>query len=158
MPDMRNQDAQNETRVAWARAALSIVLTSGLLIGCGPSNEASEEAKLPAGSTLLHGGGATFPAPLYEKWFADYHAKYPERYIKYEAVGSGEGVRRFIGKNIADKERVDFGASDAALQDSELAQADNNALMIPVTAGCVVLAYNLPQVRGRLRLSRRAYA
>ena len=67
--------------------------------------------------------------------------------IKYAVVGSGEGVRRFIGKNIAEDEKVDFGASDAAMSDAEIARADNNALMVPVTAGCVVLAYSLPGVQ-----------
>jgi len=72
-------------------------------------------------------------------------------------VGSGEGVRRFIGKNVADKDKVDFGASDSAISDVELAQADNNALMVPVTSACLVLAYNLPGFHGELRLSRKAY-
>ena len=63
-----------------------------------------------------------------------------------------------IGKNIEEREQVDFGASDAAMQDSELAQTDNNALMIPLTAGCVGLAYNLPGLQQPLKLSRRAYA
>ena len=72
-------------------------------------------------------------------------------------MGSGEGVRRFIGKNVADKDKVDFGASDSAISDVELAQADNNALMVPVTSACLVLAYNLPGFHGELRLSRKAY-
>jgi phosphate transport system substrate-binding protein len=76
----------------------------------------------------------------------------------YAAVGSDEGVRRFIGKHISTEEKVDFGASDAAMSDAEISSTGNNALMIPVTAGCVVLAYNLPGFRGELKLSRKAYA
>src|SRR5208283_3250724 len=73
-------------------------------------------------------------------------------------VGSGEGVRRFIGEGVADDQKVDFGASDAAMSDAELARVNNDALMVPVTAGCVVLAYNLPGFHGGLKLSRKAYA
>jgi len=73
-------------------------------------------------------------------------------------VGSGEGIRRFIGKHVAAEERVDFGASDAAMSDADIARSDDNALMIPVTAGCVVLAYNLPGFQGDLKLSRQAYS
>ncbi len=60
--------------------------------------------------------------------------------------------------NIDQKEQVDFGASDAAMNDNQLAQANNDALMIPATAGCVVLAYNLPGYQGEIKLSRKAYA
>lgn len=77
--------------------------------------------------------------------------------IKYSPVGSGEGIRRFVGKDVAAEERVDFGASDAAMSDTDIANAEDNALMIPITAGCVVLAYNLPGVSD-LKLSRKAYA
>ena len=66
-------------------------------------------------------------------------------------------MRRFIGTNVAEEEKVDFGASDAAMSDAEIARADKGALMVPLTAGCVVLAYNLPDVQGDLKLSRKAY-
>ena len=113
---------------------------------------------MPPGTILLTGAGATFPAILYNRWIVAYHNSNPKIIIEYSPVGSGEGVRRFIGKNITEKETVDFGASDTAMSDMELASADDNALMIPVTAGCVVLAYNVPGFQGDLKLSRRAYA
>src|SRR5262245_39890928 len=131
----------------------------GLLVvlpGCSRS-ELEVQAKVPPGNVLLTGAGATFPSVLYSRWFAVYHHNNPNVVIKYAAVGSGEGVRRFIGKSVAEEERVDFGASDAAMSDAEIARADNNALMIPVTGGCVVLAYNLPDFHGDLKLSRKAY-
>ena len=130
----------------------------GILAGCSKSKPEEAEAKLPPGTILLTGAGATFPSVLYNRLFAVYHDSHPKIVVKYAAVGSGEGVRRFIGKNIADEEKVDFGASDAAMSDAEIARADNNALMIPITAGCVVLAYNLPGFQGELKLSRKAYA
>ena len=83
-----------------------------VLLGVGGNSgrlfqvEAREaEAKLPSGSILLTGAGATFPSVLYNRWFTVYHDSHPETIIKYAAVGSGEGVRRFIGKNIAPRKK-----------------------------------------------------
>jgi phosphate transport system substrate-binding protein len=112
---------------------------------------------IPANATHLKGAGATFPALLYRRWFSAYHGINQGTYVSYEAVGSGDGVRRFIGKGISVEQSVDFAASDAAMSDAEITEADNNVLMIPATAGCVVLAYNLPGYTGELRLSRRTY-
>ena len=136
------------------------VIFVGLLViltGCSRS-EIEAQAQLPPGGVLLTGAGATFPSVLYNRWFALYNHNHPNILIKYAAVGSGEGIRRFIGKNVAEEEKVDFGASDAAMSDADIARADNNALMVPVTAGCVVLAYSLPGFQAELKLSRKAYA
>jgi len=122
------------------------------------ASTAGPEAQVPAGSLLLKGAGSTFDSLIFKRWFSVYHDAHPDTYIKYAAVGSGEGVIRFIGKNVDPADQVDFGASDAAMNDTQLAQADNDALMVPVTAGCVVLAYNLPDFKGDLKLSRKAYA
>ena len=124
-----------------------------------PRKDAAVKPKpaVPANGVLLVGAGATFPAVLYDDWFRQYHAANPSRVITYDAVGSGEGIRRFIGRNVTDEERVDFGASDAALRDDEIAAVDNGALLVPLTAGGVALAYNLPDVPD-LKLSRQAYA
>ena len=131
-----------------------------LLAACSAStpHPTASDAKLPTGSTQLTGAGATFPSLLYNRWFTVYHDAHPTTFIKYAAVGSGEGVRRFIGSNVRDEEKIDFGASDFAMSDAELAQANNDTLLLPATAGCVVLAYNLPTLRTDLKLSRRAYA
>jgi phosphate transport system substrate-binding protein len=142
------------------------ILVLGLLIGCTRSKppKTAEEAAvepneaIPAGSTVLKGAGSTFASLLFKRWIAAYHGIHPDTYIKYAAVGSGEGVRRFIGKNISDEEQVDFGASDAAMSDQQIAEANNNVVMVPATAGCVVLAYNLPEFSGELKLSRKAYS
>ena len=99
----------------------------------------------------LSGAGATFPAPLYQRWSVEYHAAHPEVQVNYQSVGSGAGVKNFI------QGVVDFGASDAAMTDEEMAQSPRGAVLIPATAGSVVLAYNLPGV-DNLRLSRTALA
>lgn len=106
----------------------------------------------PAGAVTLQGAGATFPAPLYEKWINLYRKAHPAVTIDYQAVGSGEGTKRFLANT------VDFGASDAALSDAQIQQAKSGAALIPVTAGAIVLAYNLPDVTGPLKLSREVYA
>jgi phosphate transport system substrate-binding protein len=106
----------------------------------------------------LQGAGATFPSPLYKQWFAAYQQAHPQTVITYDSVGSGEGIRRFIGRNVSDEDRVDFGASDAALQENEISQVPDGVVMLPVTAGGVALAYNLPGAPPDLKLSRRAYA
>ena len=90
-----------------------------ILAGCSRSETEEAQAHLPPGSVLLTGAGATFPSVLYNRWFSVYHDSHPNTFIRYAAVGSGEGVRRFIGKNLADGEGVDFGASDAAMSDPE---------------------------------------
>ena len=138
-----------------------------LWVGCSSpakppaSQERAAESvadSIPAGSTVIRGAGATFPSVLYKRWFTVYHEANPGTYVKYAAVGSGEGIRRFLGKDLAEGEAVDFGASDAAMSDAQINEAGNNVLMIPATAGCVVLAYSIPGFTGELKLSRRAYA
>jgi phosphate transport system substrate-binding protein len=144
-------------------AAVLAVACVGLGFGCSDGAVPRQDAELPtpevpAGGVLLRGAGATFPSILYKQWFDRYHADHPNRVIAYAAVGSGEGVRRFIGQGIKDDERVDFGASDAAMTDDEQARTQGGVVLVPLTAGSVVLAYNLPEVSADLRLSREAYA
>jgi phosphate transport system substrate-binding protein len=134
------------------------ILLYGVIVTSCSSGSSSGDVQPPPGSISLSGGGSTFSSVLFNRWFAAYHDSHPNTFIKYASVGSGEGVRRFIGKNVADQDKVDFGASDAAMSDAELAQTNNDTLMLPVTAGGVGLAYNLPGVHGDLKLSRKAYA
>jgi phosphate transport system substrate-binding protein len=99
----------------------------------------------------IRGAGATFPAPLYAKWIEAYHAEHPSVSLTYDAVGSGEGISRFVAGS------VDFGASDAVLTDAQAAKVTSGVITIPATAGMVVLAYNLPGVSGALKLPRDVY-
>jgi len=101
-------------------------------------------------SVRLQGAGASFPAPLYNKWFKAYFAQHPEVQVDYQSVGSGAGV-----KAVQDK-TVDFGASDAAMSSDEIAKVDAGVVLLPITAGGIVLAYNLDGVDS-LKLSRDAY-
>jgi phosphate transport system substrate-binding protein len=142
------------SQVCKAAAAL-IVLT--LAAGCGPQTE-PVAANTPRNSKAIKGAGATFPSLLYKKWFEIYEQRNPQASITYDAVGSGEGVRRFIGASAKDEDRVDFGASDAAMTDEQIAQVAGGAILLPATGGCVTLSYNIPDFHGDLKLSRRAYS
>ncbi|MBE9057240.1 phosphate ABC transporter substrate-binding protein PstS [Sphaerospermopsis sp. LEGE 08334] len=104
------------------------------------------------GDVTLTGAGASFPAPLYQTWFTELNKKYPSLKVNYQSVGSGAGVEQFT------KGTVDFGASDVAMKDEEIAKipADKGVMMLPVTAGSIVLAYNLPDVP-ELKLPRTVY-
>jgi phosphate transport system substrate-binding protein len=133
------------------------VFILALAAGCGEQTQ-PVSANAPLNPKSIRGAGATFPSLLYKKWFEIYERNHPQTPISYEAVGSGEGVRRFIGANIKDEERVDFGASDAAMTDEQIAQVKGGALLLPATGGCVTLSYNIPGFHGDLRLSRRAYS
>lgn len=91
-----------------------------------------------AQTVTLTGAGATFPQPIYEKWFAEYNRLHPEVRINYQGIGSGGGIRAI------QERQVDFGASDAFLSDDELKSMSAKILHIPTVAGAVVVTYNLP--------------
>ncbi len=116
------------------------------------SNTAATSSPVAAGgvSATVNGAGATFPAPLYELWFSEYNKKNPNIKVSYQSVGSGAGVEQFIQKT------VDFGASDVAMKDEEIAKVPDGVLMVPMTAGSIVFAYNLPGVTN-LKLPRQVY-
>ena len=109
---------------------------------------------LPAlGQTTLNGAGATFPYPMYSKWFSDYHKAHPEVQINYQSIGSGGGIRQVLAGT------VDFGASDGPMTDEQLAQFKSGKLFhIPTVLGAVVPAYNIPGVTGELKFSPEALA
>jgi phosphate transport system substrate-binding protein len=98
----------------------------------------------------LQGSGASFPAPLYNKWFKSYYEAHPDVRVDYQSVGSGAGVKALQDKT------VDFGASDAAMSTEEIAKVDAGVQLLPMTAGSIVLAYNLKGVDD-LKLSRDTY-
>jgi phosphate transport system substrate-binding protein len=113
---------------------LPLVLISAL---AGASSQAAVQ---------LQGAGATFPYPLYSKWFAEFQKKGGVE-INYQSIGSGGGINQLL------KGTVDFGASDAPMTDQELAKSATPIVHIPTVLGAVVLAYNLPEVKSPLRLS-----
>ncbi|BAB72868.1 phosphate ABC transporter substrate-binding protein PstS [Anabaena sp. FACHB-709] len=100
-----------------------------------------------AQAQTLNGAGATFPAPLYERYAREVRKKHPELRINYQAIGSGGGIRQTIAGT------VDFGGSDAAMTDAEIAKVKNGVILVPTAGGAVSVVYNVPGVNN-LRLSR----
>jgi phosphate transport system substrate-binding protein len=106
---------------------LTIIGVAALLASCSSKQE-----------TNINGAGATFPYPLYSKWFHDYTTVDPSARFNYQAIGSGAGQRQLLSGT------VDFGASDVPMKDEQLAKAPGTILHIPTVAGSVVITYNLP--------------
>src|SRR5262245_18993365 len=94
---------------------------------CGGSNANA------ATNVELHGAGASFPYPLYDRWFKEFVAAHPNMRVEYQSLGSGAGITQFTNKTI------DFGASDASMSDEEIVKVDRGVQLIPMTAGSVVL-------------------
>lgn len=121
-----------------------------IAIACSPDQAKNGNTATPAnqrsGSVDLTGAGATFPYPLYSKWFSDYAAKTGVR-INYQSIGSGGGIRQLS------EGTVDFGASDSPMKDEEMAKAKGPILHIPTVLGAVVATYNLPGVTSPLKLT-----
>jgi phosphate transport system substrate-binding protein len=103
---------------------------------------------LPAWSqTTINGAGATFPNPIYQKWFSEYHKAHSDVQFNYQSIGSGGGIRQVLAQT------VDFGASDGPMSDEQLSQAKSKIVHIPTVLGAVVPAYNIPGVTEELKFS-----
>jgi len=108
---------------------------------------------LPAvAQTTLNGAGATFPYPMYSKWFSEYHNLHSDVQINYQSIGSGGGIRQVLAGT------VDFGASDGPMTDEQLSQAKTKILHIPTVMGAVVPAYNIPGITGEIKFTPDALA
>jgi phosphate transport system substrate-binding protein len=145
------------------RFAPTIALFIGLVgwsLGCDKKDAAPAEAAAtpsaapvvaPPAPVTLQGSGASFPAPLYSRWFREFGDKNKDIRVNYQSTGSGAGIKAFIAG------QTDFGASDAAMSDDEIKEAKDNVILLPMTAGNIVLAYNLEGVT-ELKLTREEYA
>ncbi|MEP7001956.1 MAG: phosphate ABC transporter substrate-binding protein PstS [bacterium] len=134
---------------------LAAVLALALAVACGdsarnadtPASGAAAPAKNATSGADLTGAGATFPYPLYSKWFDAYSAKAGVK-INYQAIGSGGGIRQLS------EQTVDFGGTDAPMTDAELAKAKGGSILhIPTALGAVALIYNLGGVTQPLKLT-----
>ena len=104
------------------------------------------------GQTTLNGAGATFPNPMYSKWFSEYHKLHPDVQVNYQPIGSGGGIRQVIAGT------VDFGASDMPMTDDQLHEVKVKTLNIPTVLGAVVPAYNVPGVTAEVKFTPAALA
>src|SRR5580704_16529853 len=105
-----------------------------------------------SGTVLLNAAGATFPYPIYSKWFDVYHTAHPSVQINYQSIGSGGGIRQLQAGT------VDFGASDGPMSDEQLAQSKFTILHFPTVLGAVVATYNIAGVTGELNFTQKALA
>ena len=144
------------------RVALAsiVAILSFASVGCGPESpsetsggQATPGGGRPPGSQVtLNASGATFPAPLYQRWFAEYNKLHPDIQVNYQGVGSGAGIKSFTDG------LTDFGASDAAMSDEEIAAVKTGGvLLLPMTAGSIVVSYNVPGITQPLQLPRDVY-
>ncbi len=102
--------------------------------------------------TTLNGAGATFPYPIYSKWFSEYHKAHSDVQINYQSIGSGGGIRQVTAGT------VDFGASDMPMTDKQLTEFKGKILNLPTVLGAVVPAYNVPGVSGEVKFTSEALA
>lgn len=124
---------------------LALLALFSTMMGCGQGGKTSGDY------VKLQGAGASFPALLYNQWFKDFSDANPKIAVDYQSTGSGAGVKAVIDGT------VDFGASDAAMTKDEMAKVERGVVLLPMTAGKVVLAFNLEGV-AELKLSREAYS
>src|ERR1700691_4179933 len=109
-------------------------------------------AAAQGGTVLLNAAGATFPYPIYSKWFDQYHTAHSNVQISYQSIGSGGGIRQLMDKT------VDFGASDGPMTDEQLKQAGAKILHFPTVLGAAVRSYNIPGVTAELKFTPEALA
>jgi phosphate transport system substrate-binding protein len=123
-----------------------IMLVVSLLLG------AAALVAADTGTVLLNAAGATFPYPIYSKWFDVYHTAHPNIQINYQSIGSGGGIRQLEAGT------VDFGASDGPMSDEQLAQSKFKILHFPTVLGADVPSYNIPGVTAELNFTQKALA
>ena len=107
----------------------------------------SASATMVAQTTQINGAGATFPYPIYSKWFSEYNKLHPNVQINYQSIGSGGGIQQVT------KETVFFGASDAIMNEEQLKAAPGKLLHFPTVLGAVVPVYNIPNLKTELKFS-----
>ena len=130
--------------------ALAVVAATCMTIACGggtPSDQQSAGAGTASGGMQINGAGATFPYPIYSKWFDEYRKSHPQVAINYQSIGSGGGIRQVTN------ETVFFGATDGPMTDEQLAAAPGKILHFPTVLGADVPVYNIPNVTTELKFS-----
>ena len=127
----------------WLRRTMALGVLTVAVSGCSGADGAAEPAA-DAAPVDITGAGATFPYPLYSRWFEEYNRRHPDVRINYQAIGSGGGIRQVQNGTVF------FGATDGPMTDEQLAASPEPLLHLPTVIGSVVPAYNLPEVTERL--------
>ena len=131
--------------------ALGVVLAA-LGVCAFVESPSAAPAPTPAPALLINGAGATFPYPIYSKWFDEYHKLHPDMQFNYQSIGSGGGIRQVIAGT------VDFGATDGPMTDEQLGQAKTKILHFPTVLGADVPTYNIPGISQELNFTPEALA
>lgn len=139
-------------RILVKKAISGLALAAILFVSAAEMTAAPGHSLPASGTVLLNAAGATFPYPIYSKWFDVYHQKFPNVQINYQSIGSGGGIRQVL------EGTVDFGASDGPMTDQQLAQAKVKILHFPTVLGADVPTYNIPGVTGELNFTANALA
>ncbi|CAN5427615.1 phosphate ABC transporter substrate-binding protein PstS [soil metagenome] len=143
-----------QLKIFLRRTALTLIVAALLAVAaaCSGGFRGGTAGTNPGGAVRLQGAGATFPNPLYQKWLAEYKKTNPAASIDYQSTGSGAGVKQFTERTI------DFGGTDAPMNEDELKNASGEVVHIPTVLGAVVVTYNLSGVTQPLRFSPDALA
>jgi len=130
---------------------IGVALAATLLTACGGGNTqpvtANNSASNPAQGLTINGAGATFPYPIYSKWFSEYNKQHPDVRINYQSIGSGGGIQQIINQTVF------FGATDGPMNDEQLKSASGPILHFPTVLGAVVPVYNIPGVTEELKFT-----
>ncbi len=129
------------------RRAASLLLCAALLGACSGSSSAPAGESAAAATGQINGAGATFPYPIYSKWFAEYAKVNPAVQINYQSIGSGGGIRQLSNQTVF------FGATDGPMTEEQMKGAAGPVLHLPTVLGAVVPVYNIPGVTATLNFS-----
>ncbi len=129
------------------RYACVVALTVFVTACGGATNQSSSDGTTTGDAIRINGAGATFPYPIYSRWFAEYNTLHPDVQINYQSIGSGGGIRQLMN------ETVFFGATDGPMTDEQLQDAPASILHFPTVLGAVVPVYNLPGVSADLNFT-----
>ena len=123
---------------------IAVLLLTAAIFACGPKERQTTSASAPL---TINGAGATFPNPIYSKWFDDYRKVHPEVQVNYQSIGSGGGIKQLTSQTVF------FGASDMPMTDAQLKAAPGPILHFPTVIGGVVPSYNVAEVKEPLKFS-----
>ena len=133
--------------MTFAKATTTLATILMMASGCSGSSQPASSGAVGGSTTQINGAGATFPYPIYSKWFEEYNKLHPNVEINYQSIGSGGGIRQITNRTVA------FGATDGPMTDEQLKNAPGPIVHLPTVLGAVVPVYNISGVTGDLKFT-----